>query len=109
MARKKRRSRARTMKKVTLIPAAQPDPALSAIRVLSEGETAKVIGVSTDTLRRMAQRGEAPPRLELSTRRIGYRVRDIAAWLDARAGAQQVREGDGTRVKRRCQYSSRRF
>jgi predicted DNA-binding transcriptional regulator AlpA len=92
MARKPQRARAQARKEIapTIARAGDADPALNAIRVLSEDEAAEALGVSSETLRRMAQRGEAPPRLELSTRRIGYRIRDIAAWLDARAQSAQT-------------------
>ena len=59
--------------------------------VVAESATAEIIGVSKATLRRMVERGEGPRRLKLSTRRIGYRLSDLEAWLSARgqiAGSQ---------------------
>ena len=41
-------------------------------RIVSEREAAQIRGVSEYTLRRQAQRGEGPPRIRLSPRRIGY-------------------------------------
>ena len=54
-------------------------------RVISKKETAKLIGVSPESLTRWHQTGTGPKRLQLSTRRVGYRVSDIQAWLDKRA------------------------
>jgi predicted DNA-binding transcriptional regulator AlpA len=53
--------------------------------VISEIETADAINVSTSTLRRMHSRGEGPPRIQLSKRRIGYRLGDVDEWLRLRA------------------------
>jgi predicted DNA-binding transcriptional regulator AlpA len=52
--------------------------------VLTEAETAKVLGYSRDTLRREFRRGQAPSRVRLSERRIGYRWSEIDRWLKAR-------------------------
>jgi predicted DNA-binding transcriptional regulator AlpA len=86
MARNQIRATARLQKETaspeTMLPEAD---ALSAIRVISEREAARAIGVSPETLRRMSARGEAPAKIPLSPRRIGYRVRDIAHWLETRA------------------------
>jgi len=57
---------------------------LAANRVVSEAVAAEIVGVSVDTLRRACQRGEGPPRLRLSPRRVGYRLRDLDAWLNER-------------------------
>ena len=57
------------------------------VRVLTRAETIKALGLSPDTWARMEARGETPPKLQLSARRIGYRVIDIQKWLDARAAA----------------------
>ena len=53
--------------------------------VLSEIQAADAISVSTSTLRRMHSRGEGPPRIQLSKRRIGYRLGDVDEWLRLRA------------------------
>jgi predicted DNA-binding transcriptional regulator AlpA len=57
------------------------DAHIDADRIISETETATLIGVSSPTLRRMSDRGQGPPRLKISTRRIGYRYRDVQNWL----------------------------
>ena len=50
-------------------------------------EIAAAAGVSHMTLERMRKAGTAPRHVQLSARRIGYRICDLTAWLDARAGA----------------------
>jgi predicted DNA-binding transcriptional regulator AlpA len=57
---------------------------LDAVRVVDEPTAAKLVGISRDTWKRMRQRGEIPPVIQLSPRRIGYRIVDLKAWLDAR-------------------------
>jgi predicted DNA-binding transcriptional regulator AlpA len=46
-------------------------------RIVSEREAAQIRGVSEYTLRRQAQRGEGPQRIQLSPRRIGYRYSSL--------------------------------
>jgi predicted DNA-binding transcriptional regulator AlpA len=66
------------------LPDASP---LDPYRVLSEPAAAHLCGVSSDTLRRLAARGEGPRRIKLSPRRVGYRLADCLAWLRARETA----------------------
>jgi predicted DNA-binding transcriptional regulator AlpA len=54
------------------------------VRVVDEPTAIKLVGVSPRTWDRMRARGETPPVTKLSARRIGYRVSDLAKWLDAR-------------------------
>jgi predicted DNA-binding transcriptional regulator AlpA len=54
------------------------------IRVLSRPQTIKTVGVSERTWERLEADGDVPPKTRLSEGRIGYRVSDIEAWLDAR-------------------------
>jgi predicted DNA-binding transcriptional regulator AlpA len=58
--------------------------ALDSIRVLSEPELREVLDLSERTFDRMKQRGDVPPKTQLSERRVGYRVCDVKEWLDAR-------------------------
>jgi predicted DNA-binding transcriptional regulator AlpA len=55
-----------------------------AVRVLTRRETLKAVGLSDATWVRLEHRGETPPKTQISTNRIGYRLTDIAAWLDER-------------------------
>jgi hypothetical protein len=54
-------------------------------RVLSEQQYAEMDGVSVFTVRRRSARGEGAPRIQLSPRRVGYRLRDILAARTATA------------------------
>ena len=54
-------------------------------RVLTFHAWCEVNGFSLATGRRIVQRGEGPPILQLSPRRIGIRESDNAAWQAARA------------------------
>ena len=54
------------------------------LRVLSPAETAKTLGLSEPVLERLRAAGEGPPWVRLSARRVGYRVADLAAWLESR-------------------------
>ena len=47
--------------------------------VLTHTETARML--------RLCESGEAPPRIQLTGRRIGYWKRDVLAWLKARTSA----------------------
>jgi predicted DNA-binding transcriptional regulator AlpA len=60
------------------------DDSLDLIRVLSEPETIRAIGVSDRTWDRLKSIGDAPPKTRLSEGRIGYRISDIKEWLDKR-------------------------
>ena len=60
---------------------------LDAIRVLNRSETIRMVGLSDRTWDRLEAKGETPPKTQISEGRIGYRVCDLAAWLDARREA----------------------
>jgi predicted DNA-binding transcriptional regulator AlpA len=59
-------------------------PDLAARRVISEQHAAELCGLSVATMRRMRQAGTGPAAVTLSSRRIGYRVATLDAWLAAR-------------------------
>lgn len=72
-------------------PSAATDP-LADERIVSETQLARLLGIHTQHARRQrrldAEQGtpgrRLPPPVWISERRVGYRVRDIRAWLDAR-------------------------
>jgi hypothetical protein len=66
----------RTIKHIDGEPAAFN--ALELERLLNEQAAAELLGISADTLRRMAMRGTIR-RVTISPRRIGYRVGDLIA------------------------------
>jgi predicted DNA-binding transcriptional regulator AlpA len=55
--------------------------------VRSRKETALILGVSVRTLKRMELRGEAPPRVKVTERVIGFRDSAINAFINARTAA----------------------
>ena len=54
-------------------------------RILSARQGAALLGVSLATYRRQYRAGRLPAAIRVSERRIGWRVRDLLAHLDARA------------------------
>jgi predicted DNA-binding transcriptional regulator AlpA len=60
------------------------DDTLADLKVIDEREAARLNGVSLMTWIRMRNRGETPPLVQLSPRRIGYRVVDVRRWQDER-------------------------
>ena len=69
-----------------VFPPVELPPDVARQRVLDEKAAAEFIGVSHGTLERMRKAGSAPRHVQLSARRLGYRISDLTAWLDARAG-----------------------
>lgn len=65
------------------------DPSLAKLladeRVISLKDAARIAGLSTPTLRRAIKRGKGPRVVRPSPRRIGVRIGDLRAWLEARA------------------------
>jgi predicted DNA-binding transcriptional regulator AlpA len=51
-------------------------------RIISERATAKILGISPETLRRLNLRGEGPTRRKLSPRRVGYKISEVEAYRD---------------------------
>ena len=62
--------------------AVAPDPMLATI--VSLHEAAESLSISVATLRRAIARGDGPPVVRLSQRRVGIRCSDLRSWLDAR-------------------------
>ena len=50
----------------------------------------KVTGLSKATIYRLLERGEFPPRVQLSPRCVGWRAADVDAWLEERVVASGV-------------------
>jgi hypothetical protein len=54
-------------------------------RGISEAAAAEILGISVDTLRRMARRNEGPHRRKISPRRVTYRERECYEYREAAA------------------------
>ena len=63
---------------------------LNVIRVLTETELCRMLGISNKTFERMRYRGDIPPKTQLSDRRVGYRVCDVEEWLDRRRQSNET-------------------
>jgi predicted DNA-binding transcriptional regulator AlpA len=53
-------------------------------RVISESEAATYASFSLQHFRRMRREGRGPRYVQLGERRVGYRLCDLKAWVDAR-------------------------
>ena len=63
---------------------------LDSVRVVDESTAIMLTGLSPRTWDRLRARGDIPVITKLSERRIGFRIVDIKAWLDARREPQTV-------------------
>ena len=54
-------------------------------KVLSKPQTSEITNLSEDTLDRLHRKGEGPPRIQLSARRVGYTTGAVRAWLRQRS------------------------
>ena len=66
--------------------------ATEAVKVLNRRDAIAQLGLSERTFQRLEANGDGPPKTRLSEGRVGYRVSDIIAWLDARREVQSARE-----------------
>lgn len=54
-------------------------------RLVSDSVCAELLGISLSTLRRLDDVGQAPPKIKISQRRNGRRLRDIGRYIDRRS------------------------
>jgi hypothetical protein len=59
------------------------DEIIADLTVLTEERTAELLSVSLNTLKTLRRKGTGPRVTALSTGRLGYRAKDVRAWLDA--------------------------
>jgi predicted DNA-binding transcriptional regulator AlpA len=64
------------------------DNTASLLKVITFRQLAEMLGVHDDTLRRMIARGEAPRKIQISKRRVGYRLGDVLHWQEQRLVGQ---------------------
>ena len=57
-------------------------PAIEGARILSAKQAAELLGLSVATFRRLHWSGRLPAPVQLSTRRIGWKLRDLLAYTD---------------------------
>jgi predicted DNA-binding transcriptional regulator AlpA len=55
--------------------------------VVTEGEAARMLGISMRTLQRLRVDGGGPTFVKLTERRLGYAVEDLQKWVRGRARA----------------------
>lgn len=53
-------------------------------RLRSRADTARFLGVAVTTLERWAREGHGPRPIKIGPRRLGYRTRDLIAFIEAR-------------------------
>ena len=58
----------------------------------------EITGLSKATIYRLINRGDFPPRVQLSPRCVGWRVGDIDAWLERRLSGSDAAPGEGARA-----------
>jgi predicted DNA-binding transcriptional regulator AlpA len=68
-----------------IFAAVELPPDVARQRVLDERTAAEFVGLSHPSLERLRKAGTAPRHVRLSERRLGYRVCDLLAWLDAKS------------------------
>ena len=69
--------------------APQPIPAdLADKRVLNTNKSATLVGLSVREWERLRAKGKTPPPIRLGTRKFGYVVADLLAWIESRKGAE---------------------
>ena len=56
-------------------------------RILSVRQSATLLGVSVSTFRRMRRQGTLPAPIRVGVRRIGWKVSDLLAAIEARRAA----------------------
>jgi predicted DNA-binding transcriptional regulator AlpA len=69
------------------MPASTKHLTADALKVLTFVELCRLIGVSIPTGKRLKKKGDLPKATQLSTKRVGFRVCDIAEWQEKRARA----------------------
>jgi predicted DNA-binding transcriptional regulator AlpA len=77
----------------------RPSPIVAGLdRVVSQRQTAEILGISYFTLRREVQAGRGPALVRLSEKRVGHRLSSIYALIEAnteRSGGLAVRHHHG--------------
>ena len=56
-------------------------------RVLRPKEVARLVGVSTRQIANLNKSGRFVPKIKMGNRSVGYELRDVLAWIEARKAA----------------------
>jgi predicted DNA-binding transcriptional regulator AlpA len=59
-------------------------------QILSRTQVARILNTSVDTLDRLHERGEAPPRFRMSPKRWGYPASGLRRWQQGRLRAAEA-------------------
>jgi predicted DNA-binding transcriptional regulator AlpA len=59
-------------------------PIAGDLTILTFNETADVLSMSIRGLAKICAAGKGPPKVRLSSNRIGFRVSDLRSWIEAR-------------------------
>jgi predicted DNA-binding transcriptional regulator AlpA len=57
-------------------------------RVLGTSQAAAFVGISSRAWERLRAAGKTPPSVQLGTRKLGYTVESLIAWIAERTGQQ---------------------
>lgn len=60
------------------------DASLNDLRVLTAAEASELLTVSAPVMERWRREGTGPRFIRLTTRRVGYRIADLRAWMAER-------------------------
>ena len=84
-------------------------------KILSRSEVLKIVGFSARTLYYEIAAGRFPRQVQISKRRVGWRLSDLQAWLDERRSREEVhlettvRAEDDPEQRRRLRAAARRL
>lgn len=67
-------------------------PDIARRRIMKAQDAAAFCGVSVNTLRNMREAGTIPAPIQLSERRIGWRIGDLLDWQDCRETGREWKD-----------------
>jgi len=75
----------------------KPTPPVVNTPYLSPAQAAAFLNISPETLQRSRTRGDGPPFLRISPRRVAYLQKDLEAWAESMRRTSTVDPGPGNR------------
>ncbi|MGE8130019.1 helix-turn-helix transcriptional regulator [Methylobacterium sp. NPDC080182] len=73
-------------------------PDIARRRIMKAEDAAAFCGVSVNTLRNMRGAGTIPAPIQLSERRIGWRIGDLLDWQDCRESGRAWKDCQGAKA-----------